>query len=147
LANNKKTLTIGIVIVLLVIIVTVSAAYFQQAAKPNESVVSESQSESLASPYRNGVYKVNGDYISPGGAEQIGVTIKLENGIIKESEVEVLATRETSVEMQNDFKDNFKPMVIGKSIDEVELSKVSGSSLTPLGFNDALDKIKNQAKI
>jgi hypothetical protein len=41
---------------------------------------------------------------------------------------------------------DYKQYVVGKKIDEVQLTKVSGSSLTPQGFNDALAKIKAEAK-
>ena len=37
-------------------------------------------------------------------------------------------------------------MVVGKNIDEVAITKVAGSSLTPKGFTDALEKIKADAK-
>jgi len=36
--------------------------------------------------------------------------------------------------------------VIGKNIADVQLSRVSGSSLTPEGFNNALATIKSQAQ-
>jgi hypothetical protein len=37
-------------------------------------------------------------------------------------------------------------LVVGKSVDEVSLSRVAGSSLTSLGFNNALTQIKEDAK-
>jgi hypothetical protein len=37
-------------------------------------------------------------------------------------------------------------MVVGKNISELQLTKVSGSSLTPQGFMDALEKIKAEAQ-
>ncbi len=37
-------------------------------------------------------------------------------------------------------------VVVGKKIDEVQLTKVAGSSLTPKGFMDALEKVKTEAK-
>ena len=41
---------------------------------------------------------------------------------------------------------NVKTLVVGKKITDVKLDKVSGSSLTPKGFNDALEQIKTLAK-
>lgn len=95
--------------------------------------------------YRNGSYNVKGDYVSPGGPREVGVTITLNDGVIADAEAEVLATDATSIRFQEEFINNFKPEVIGKNIDEVALTKVSGSSLTPKGFNDALEKIKVEA--
>lgn len=99
-----------------------------------------------SSMYQDGTYEMIGEYVSPGGPETVGVTVTLANGIITDSNVEVLATRPASVAKQTDFAENYKEMVIGKNIDEVMLTKVSGSSLTPKGFNDAIEKIKAEAK-
>ena len=85
-------------------------------------------------------------YKSPAGTEEIGVTITLKNDIITDVGVEPKATARRSVEMQQDFAANYKPMVVGKNIASVKLGKVSGASLTPMGFNDAIAKIEAQAK-
>ena len=50
------------------------------------------------------------------------------------------------MEYQDDFVGGYKSQVVGKSIAEIQLGKVSGSSLTSRGFNEALDQIRNQAK-
>ncbi len=148
LAKNNKNLTIGVVIALFTIVVTISAAYYQQisSAKNSEKIVREEFTENNTLSYTNGVYNAIGNYISPGGAEKINVTITLQDGIITESEVTPQATHDISIRMQSDFSKNYKPFVIGKSIDEIKLTKVSGSSLTPGGFNNALEKIKTQAQ-
>ena len=96
--------------------------------------------------YKDGVYKAVGSYTSPGGPEEVGVNLTLKGGMIESIEVEKMATRPKSVVFQEEFASGYKPMVLGKNIDEVELTKVSGSSLTPKGFNDAIEKIKTQAK-
>ena len=48
--------------------------------------------------------------------------------------------------MQGNFKAGFSELVVGKPVDQVSLSVVNGSSLTPKGFMDALAKIKAEAK-
>ncbi len=96
--------------------------------------------------YKDGVYDAIGNYTSPGGAEEIGLTITLKDNIIVDSGFEVKATRPTSKQLQGVFSENYKQYVIGKNINEVNLTKVSSSSLTPKGFNDALNKIKIEAK-
>jgi hypothetical protein len=98
------------------------------------------------STYKDGTYTATGDYFSPGGAEQLKVTVTLKNDIITDSSVQSLAFRPNSVNFQGIFVANYKPLVIGKDIDQVQLTKVSGSSLAPKGFNDALAKIKIEAK-
>lgn len=97
--------------------------------------------------YRNGAYQVTGNYVSPGGPREVKVTLVLTEGLITGAETKATATDATSKRFQGEFVDNFKPMVIGKNIDEVVLTKVSGSSLTPKGFNDAVEKVKVEAAV
>lgn len=99
-----------------------------------------------AQRYRNGVYVAEGEYLSPGGAEVLGVSVTLENGMIVDSSVAVKSERPISEKMQQVFAENYRSLVVGKNIDEVRLDKVSTSSLTPVGFNKALEKIKEKAK-
>lgn len=95
--------------------------------------------------YKDGIYKVSGEYQTPGGQRDIGVIITLENGFIKEASVEVLAKDPTSQRFQKEFAENYKKFVIGKNISELNLEKVAGSPLTPKGFNKALEKIRAEA--
>lgn len=96
--------------------------------------------------YKDGTYTVVGNYQSPAGAEDLGVTLTLAGDVVTDASAEVKATNTFSINWQNTFANNFKTLVVGKKISEVELTKVSGSSLTPMGFNDAVAKIKVQAK-
>jgi hypothetical protein len=114
-----------------------------------ETVMQPSTAPSTAgsvSEYKDGKYSAVGNYTSPGGAEELGVTLTITKGIVTDSEVEVKATRPMSKMKQTDFSEHYKPQVIGKNIDEISLTKVSGSSLSPKGFNDAVEKIKTEAK-
>ena len=51
-----------------------------------------------------------------------------------------------SVKFQNSFIGGYKQYVTGKDINTVHLTKVAMSSLTPNGFNSALQSIEDQAK-
>ena len=97
--------------------------------------------------YKDGVYKAIGGYTSPGGAEQIDVTLTVKDDVIVDATVVGLATRPESKFNQGKFISGVKTLVIGKKLNEVTLSKVSGSSLTPKGWNDAVTKIQSQAKV
>lgn len=96
--------------------------------------------------YKNGAYSVVGNYVSPGGPRELNVTITLADGVISDAVVEGTATDATSKRFQGEFVSGFQPMVVGKNIDEVNLTKVAGSSLSPKGFNDALEKVKTEAQ-
>jgi uncharacterized protein with FMN-binding domain len=104
------------------------------------------ESEMAAHEYQDGEFSAEGMYTSPGGEESIDVTLTLQGDVIEDATVVSNATRPISVKMQTAFIEGFKDQVIGKKISEVSLTKVSGSSLTPKGFNDAIEKIKTEAK-
>lgn len=114
--------------------------------KQTEPVETKTPPAVPSSVYKDGTYSATGEYRSPAGPEAIGVTLTLKNDIVVEAVVEAKATATKSQMMQADFIANYKQFVIGKNIDEVVLGKVSGSSLTPKGFNEAVTKIKAEAK-
>jgi len=99
-----------------------------------------------ASVYTNGTYTATGSYMSPGGEDQISVTLTLANDIITSISVTPAAGDRTSQRYQNAFISGYKQYVIGQNIANVNLTRVSGSSLTPIGFNDAISQIEAQAK-
>ena len=100
----------------------------------------------ISSKYKDGIYSAVGNYTSPGGSEQIAITLTLKDDVIVDASAVSKAFRPNSKIFQGQFVDNFKPLVIGKKIDDVHLTKVSGSSLTGIGFNDAVAQIKVQAQ-
>lgn len=159
--NSSFPKGVLVIVLILVIIAGAVALSFSNNSENNNEVTtppitrnedtdnSSTDSESVVEgeyEYVNGTYEATGEYISPGGRESLDVTLTLEEGIITDIEVVPQAKLPISAQMQADFVANYKPMVQGRNIDEVRLSKVSGSSLTSGGFNDALDKIKSQAR-
>lgn len=163
---QKKGLNTSLMVVLLVVVVIAGLVGYQMInKKQTEEVIVETpvvpeptntetttgivesgtDNADLAT-YKNGTYAVIGEYKSPAGPEEIGVTIVLENAVIKDVTVEAKATNPVSVKRQEAFVGEYKAQVIGKNIDEVQLDKVGGSSLTSQGFNDALEKVKMQTQ-
>ncbi len=96
--------------------------------------------------YKNGTYSAVGTYVSPAGPESIDVKVTITNDVITDATVVSKASNPTSVTVQGMFIGGYKPLVIGKKIDNVVLDKVAGSSLTPKGWNDAIIKIKAGAQ-
>ena len=101
---------------------------------------------SVPGSYKDGAYTAVGNYTSPGGAEHMNVTLTLKNDIVVDAQVTPQATLPISQRFQGIFAADYKSHVIGKNIKDLNLTKISGSSLTPQGFNDALAKIKAQAQ-
>jgi uncharacterized protein with FMN-binding domain len=96
--------------------------------------------------YKDGTYTATGSYFSPGGQEMVKVTLTLNNNTVTASDVISGANDPTADSYQTIFIGGYKKYVVGKKIDTIKLSNVSGSSLTSQGFNDALKQIEQQAK-
>jgi uncharacterized protein with FMN-binding domain len=101
----------------------------------------------VANTYKDGTYSATGSYNSPAGAEELPVTVTLKKDIVTDAQVKVVATNPKSKYMQEQFGSGFKQYVVGKKLNEINVGKVSGSSLTGMGFNDAITKIKAQAAV
>ncbi len=98
--------------------------------------------------YEDGTYTEMGTYISPAGPEQIEVTLELREGEVVGVNVVPQATNEVSVKLQGLFVAGIGAEVIGMPLEEVgPFSSVNGSSLTPKGFMDAVERIKEEASL
>lgn len=96
--------------------------------------------------YKDGSYEEKANYISPGGKEGVEVKVTLKDNKISDATFTPRPNSLTAEQYQADFKSGYKAKVVGKNIDEVKLSRVAGSSLTSNGFNDAIAKIRDDAK-
>ena len=152
--KKPNAATIALIVVVLVGAAAAAAIYVTSQNAATEPPAEESTAESTeasaladasTAAYSDGVYTALGSYLSPGGQESVDVEITLSNDTITAATVTPHAASETSVQYQAEFVNNFKSLVIGKDIDEVQLSRVAGSSLTSTGFNDAVEQIKADA--
>jgi uncharacterized protein with FMN-binding domain len=156
--NNAKIyaiLVVGLIAVVLVVARQFTPQEETLSNQVNQPLSEQTNSEnpggtvmtgSETGIYQDGTYEVMGEYMSPGGPEQIAVKLTLSEGQIAAAEVQPQAERPNSVIFQGIFAENYQEFVLGKNIDELKLDKVAGSSLTPKGFNDALEKIKAEAQ-
>ncbi|HSW99103.1 MAG TPA: hypothetical protein VLF71_04645 [Candidatus Saccharimonadales bacterium] len=103
-------------------------------------------SQNTSSTYKDGSYTAVGSYYSPDGPETISVAVTLKGGVITDTSANSGGGSHDSLEYQQRFIAGYRQVVVGKAIDSVNVSRVSGASLTPQGFNDAIDQIKQQAK-
>ena len=95
----------------------------------------------------DGTYQAGGGYQSPNGPETIEVSLTITNGVIEEVSVTPGATSSTSKRYQGDFAGGIAAEVVGKSLDEVDVTRVAGSSLTSGGFQEALATIRQDATV
>ncbi len=120
-----------------------------QPTTPSSSVVSTPPpaiTNKSSYIYKNGTYSATGSYMSPGGQDQVAVTLTLVNDIVTSVSVTPQAGDRTSQRYINRFLSGYQQYVVGQDISTLSLGRVSGSSLTPIGFNNALSQIRAQAK-
>lgn len=116
------------------------------------STLSSTPSTSTTTPvasdatYKDGTYSADGTYRSPGGNEKIGVTLTIAGDAISNVSITTYGSGSDAQGYQAQFKDGISAIVVGKKVNDVSVSRVSGSSLTSTGFNNALETIKSEAK-
>ncbi len=135
--SNTKKIVAGLVIIL---IIAIGIWYYRM----DKTVVEPAPV--VQNTYKDGTYSATGAYTSPAGKEEIGVSLTLKGNIITDVTFTPKATNKVSIKLQDMFAGGYKAVVVGKTLDEVQLDKVSGSSLTPKGWNDAIEKIKLEAQ-
>lgn len=152
---SKKRQLIATLAVLIVIVVIVTAVAVTKkdkttnadsAVTTSDTSTSDTASTSSNSTLKDGSYKATGSYASPGGEEEITVSVTLKDGVITETSAKSGANGPEAQEYQDQFIAGYKSQVVGKNISEIHLSRVSGSSLTSQGFNDAIQQIESQAQ-
>jgi uncharacterized protein with FMN-binding domain len=106
-------------------------------------------SSSLASSgsvYQDGTYSADGNYVSPNGTETVGVELTLASGKVTGVNITQHPSNPNTRKFQGEFAGGIAAQIVGKNIDELNVSKVAGSSLTSGGFNQAVEKIKAEAQ-
>jgi uncharacterized protein with FMN-binding domain len=106
-------------------------------------------SSSLASSgsvYQDGTYSADGTYVSPNGTETVGVELTLASGKVTAVNITQHPSNPNTRKFQGEFAGGIAAQIVGKNIDELNVSKVAGSSLTSGGFNQAVEKIKAEAQ-
>jgi uncharacterized protein with FMN-binding domain len=103
-------------------------------------------SSSATSGYKDGTYSADGNYVSPNGTETVGVELTLSGGTVSDVSITQHPSNPNTRKFQGEFAGGIKAQIVGKKLDELNVSKVAGSSLTSGGFNEAVEKIKAEAK-
>ncbi|MBF0686947.1 MAG: hypothetical protein IR158_04155 [Cellulomonas sp.] len=101
--------------------------------------------DTRALPTANGTYSGSGSYETPGGPQQIDVTVVLARGVVTGVRVDPAATNTTSLRFQERFASAVVESVVGRPLDEVTVDRLAGSSSTGAGFMAALDQVVRDA--
>lgn len=104
--------------------------------------------DAVTGPYDDGTFEATADYQSPNGTETIKVSVTLEGDVVTEVTTEGVSSDPSPevIRYQGEFEDGIEAEVVGKNIDELQVDRVGGSSLTSSGFNEAIDQIKVKAQ-
>ena len=118
-----------------------------QADEPTSEATAGTGEDASAgdSVYADGTYTADGAYTTPETVETISVTVTLEDDVITAVEVTGDPQTRESEQYQGEFIGGISDVVVGRSIDEISVSRVAGSSLTSNGFNEAIDSITSEA--
>jgi uncharacterized protein with FMN-binding domain len=125
---------------------TTTASGTTPTTSTNGTTPTASSTAGAASKYKNGTYNADGTYTSPAGKEDISVSVTLNGDTITSVTVTPKATDPMSKNWQQRFASGISSQIVGKKLDDISIGKVSGSSLTGTGFNQALQSVKNNAR-
>ena len=114
-------------------------------ATQSDSASATASAAASGSAYTDGTYTADGSYQTPESVEKISVTVTLQVDVITAVSVSGNPQKRESEEYQSKFIGGISSEVVGKSIDEISVSRVAGSSLTSGGFNQAIETIKAEA--
>lgn len=101
--------------------------------------------ETVDASYADGTYSADGSYQAPSGTESITVELTLEDDTITDITVTPHASDPTAKGMQESFAGGIAEQAVGQDIDQLEITRVAGSSLTSAGFTTAITAIKGEA--
>lgn len=107
---------------------------------------SSGSSTSANTTFKDGNYSEQGTYASPGGTELISVSLTLKSNVVTALSVKTVKADPTATQYEAMFEGGINKIVVGKNLNSLNVTRVSGSSLTSQGFDDALSKIKADAK-
>ena len=148
--QKKNSVSTWIIILIVVIILGGLLAYTLENRKSDDQSVAGTTTTTTTNTnytFKDGTYSATGSYQAPSGTESIQVSLTVQGNVVTNVVVTPNAVNPMSARWQAKFVSGVSQAVVGKNLNEVNLTQVSGSSLTPKGFNSAVDQIKAQAKV
>ncbi|WP_404442632.1 FMN-binding protein [Microbacterium marinum] len=104
-----------------------------------------SDAGSSTGSYADGTYTAEGSYQTPETVETISVTLTIADDVVTAVEVTGDPQARESEQYQGQFIGGIADVVVGKSLDDIQVDRVAGSSLTSGGFNQAVEEIRTDA--
>lgn len=116
-----------------------------EVAEPTEVTSRNAEEESPSEPEVSSTggtsYQSEATYLTPARIEHtVGVNLTVADGIVTDATV-LYNGSEPETAQQGNFENAYRSEVIGKRLEDLELSRVGGASLTSNAFNEAVDNI------
>jgi hypothetical protein len=99
-----------------------------------------------SSSYTDGTYSADGTYVSPGGREEIAVTVTVKSDTITAVSVRTVSADSEAAQYEAQFASGISAVAVGKNLATLNVGSVAGSSLTGHGFNEAITSIRSKAQ-
>ena len=97
--------------------------------------------------YNNGTYTANATYFTPKRVQHnISVTLTINDDVITAADV-LYDDAEAKTPSHTGFDGAYEQLVLGVEIDNLDLARVGGASLTTVAFNEALADIASDASL
>lgn len=141
-----------IITVLIAIVAGVGFTLFQANKShtpiPKPTAITEpiTQATATSSTFKDGVYTSKVTYLNPIKNEYaLDVSLTVKDNLVTATAVTYSQGAEKDPNAQR-FEGAYKTEVLGKSLENISLSRVGGASLTTNAFNEALIEIKTKAQ-
>ena len=115
------------------------------SAQTDAGTTDAGSGSSSSGGYADGTYTAEGSYATPESVETVTVTLTIADDTVTDVEDTGDPQARESEQYQSQFIGGITDEVVGKSLDDVSVSRVSGSSLTSGGFMQAVELIKAEA--
>lgn len=158
--NKNKKIVTGFIVVFSVVILAVAVNMWQKHENASSTATASTHQSSnvdagtstattatsnAGGSYKDGAFTATTSYPTPGGDGQMTIQLTVKSNAVTDINIQQAAVNHVSQEYENRFESAYKYYVVGKNLQDINLSRVSGASLTTAGFNDALTQIKSKA--
>jgi hypothetical protein len=116
-----------------------------ETASPDATSTPTSTPAPSPPAYADGTNTAEGSYVAPSGPETISVSLTLAGDVVTDVSVIGDAVDHSAFEFQRRFAKGIAAEVVGRDISDLSVSRISGSSLTSIGFNAAVEMIRAEA--
>ena len=114
---------------------------------PSPTATAKPSSTAVASGYKDGTYKATDPYYVPRSeTNSISITVTVKSGLISAVQVSDDYSDHESGRYVSSFESGISSAVVGQKIDQVNVYRLGGASLTSDAFNAALSQIMSTAK-